>query len=135
MATTSRPCFSISRGFANPVSAVGPKTYFASRSATLFNYGGEGGIRTPDRLAPMPHLECGTINHSATSPRRQNRGRAPVVGGVNRRGWLARQGAKGENPLPLSLPGLIHGATAMEHLTIPANGAKFHLVRAGRGKP
>jgi pimeloyl-ACP methyl ester carboxylesterase len=23
----------------------------------------------------------------------------------------------------------------MEHLTIPANGAKFHLVRAGRGKP
>jgi pimeloyl-ACP methyl ester carboxylesterase len=23
----------------------------------------------------------------------------------------------------------------MEHLTIPANGARFHLVRAGRGKP
>ncbi len=32
------------------------------------NDGGEGGIRTPDRLAPMPHFECGTFNHSATSP-------------------------------------------------------------------
>ena len=29
------------------------------------------------------------------------RSRAPVVGGVNRRGWRARQGAKGENPLPV----------------------------------
>jgi hypothetical protein len=31
-------------------------------------YGGEGGIRTPDRLAPMPHFECGAFDHSATSP-------------------------------------------------------------------
>ena len=30
--------------------------------------GGEGGIRTPDRVAPMPHFECGAFNHSATSP-------------------------------------------------------------------
>src|SRR5580704_16991352 len=30
--------------------------------------GGEGGIRTPDRLAPMPHFECGAFNRSATSP-------------------------------------------------------------------
>jgi hypothetical protein len=30
--------------------------------------GGEGGIRTPDRLAPMPHFECGAFDHSATSP-------------------------------------------------------------------
>lgn len=34
----------------------------------LRRYGGEGGIRTPDRLAPMPHFECGAFNHSATSP-------------------------------------------------------------------
>jgi hypothetical protein len=27
-------------------------------------FGGEGGIRTPDRLAPMPHFECGAFNHS-----------------------------------------------------------------------
>ena len=33
--------------------------------------GGEGGIRTPDRLAPMPHFECGAFNHSATSPGRR----------------------------------------------------------------
>src|SRR6187549_1078018 len=34
----------------------------------LFITGGEGGIRTPDRLAPMPHFECGAFDHSATSP-------------------------------------------------------------------
>ena len=47
--------------------------------------GGEGGIRTPDRLAPMPHFECGAFNHSATSPRRAKsganpRGRGRVLG-------------------------------------------------------
>ena len=31
--------------------------------------GGERGIRTPDRVAPMPHFECGAFNHSAISPR------------------------------------------------------------------
>ncbi len=30
--------------------------------------GGEGGIRTPDTLASMPHFECGAFDHSATSP-------------------------------------------------------------------
>ena len=35
-----------------------------------FVSGGEGGIRTPDRLAPMPHFECGAFNRSATSPGR-----------------------------------------------------------------
>jgi hypothetical protein len=30
--------------------------------------GGEGGIRTPDTVARMPHFECGAFNHSATSP-------------------------------------------------------------------
>ncbi len=31
-------------------------------------HGGEGGIRTPDTVARMPHFECGAFNHSATSP-------------------------------------------------------------------
>ena len=31
-------------------------------------YGGEGGIRTHDTLAGMPHFECGAFDHSATSP-------------------------------------------------------------------
>lgn len=44
------------------------------------HFGGEGGIRTPDRLAPMPHFECGTFNHSATSPGRSESAVA--------RGWL-----------------------------------------------
>src|ERR1700728_5126942 len=33
--------------------------------------GGEGGIRTPDTVARMPHFECGAFNHSATSPGEQ----------------------------------------------------------------
>src|SRR5690606_28720137 len=37
------------------------RTYLAS--------GGEGGIRTHGTLASTPHFECGTFNHSATSPR------------------------------------------------------------------
>src|SRR4029077_1990441 len=37
--------------------------------------GGEGGIRTPDTVARMPHFECGAFNHSATSP--LGRARAP----------------------------------------------------------
>ena len=31
--------------------------------------GGEGGIRTHDTLASMPHFECGAFNHSTTSPK------------------------------------------------------------------
>jgi hypothetical protein len=53
-------------------------------------FGGEGGIRTPDRLAPMPHFECGTFNHSATSPGRSESAVA--------RGWLA--GVLGEVGAP-----------------------------------
>jgi hypothetical protein len=37
-------------------------------------YGGEGGIRTPDTVARMPHFECGAFNHSATSPSEAERG-------------------------------------------------------------
>ena len=41
--------------------------------------GGEGGIRTPDTLARMPHFECGAIDHSATSPqKRLNRWSKPL---------------------------------------------------------
>ena len=35
----------------------------------LAEVGGEGGIRTRDTLASMPHFECGAFNHSATSPK------------------------------------------------------------------
>src|ERR1700688_1334580 len=43
--------------------------------------GGEGGIRTPDRLAPMPHFECGAFDHSATSPSAKTGGFAPPRSG------------------------------------------------------
>src|ERR1700687_5181893 len=39
------------------------------RTSTNERSGGEGGIRTPDTVARMPHFECGAFNHSATSPR------------------------------------------------------------------
>jgi hypothetical protein len=41
--------------------------------------GGEGGIRTPDTVARMPHFECGAFNHSATSPEASRHG-SSVVG-------------------------------------------------------
>ena len=42
--------------------------------------GGEGGIRTPDTVARMPHFECGAIDHSATSPWPHRAQTAPSVG-------------------------------------------------------
>ena len=36
----------------------------------IMKYGGEGGIRTHDTVARMPHFECGAFDHSATSPLR-----------------------------------------------------------------
>ena len=65
--------------------------------------GGEGEIRTPDRLAPMPHFECGAFNHSATSPQGRAAEAARVVGGANSMGLQTRQ----ETP---SRPGLINRA-------------------------
>jgi hypothetical protein len=48
------------------------KFFLLQRTATnrekLFFWRGEGGIRTPDTVARMPHFECGAFNHSATSP-------------------------------------------------------------------
>src|SRR5687768_1403589 len=41
--------------------------------------GGEGGIRTPDTVARMPHFECGAFNHSATSPSGAGRGAIPAA--------------------------------------------------------
>src|SRR5690606_3747058 len=67
------------------------------------NDGGEGGIRTPDTLASMPHFECGAFNHSATSPAASNvRNRKAIVVEIasrrrfaserpSRRGLLYRQ--------------------------------------------
>ena len=57
-------------------------------------YGGEGGIRTHDTVARMPHFECGAFDHSATSPLNWS---APCdagryIAGVGR----GRKGAKGE---------------------------------------
>jgi hypothetical protein len=42
--------------------------------------GGEGGIRTPDTVARMPHFECGAFNRSATSP--QGRAKLERCGAV-----------------------------------------------------
>ncbi len=41
---------------------------FQARTSCGRRIGGEGGIRTPDTVARMPHFECGAFNHSATSP-------------------------------------------------------------------
>src|SRR6202040_4179278 len=60
--------------------------------------GGEGGIRTPDTVARMPHFECGAFNHSATSPR----GRGGVFENPATRIYVTERsgGDKAELPLP-----------------------------------
>src|ERR1700719_1961238 len=60
--------------------------------------GGEGGIRTPDTVARMPHFECGAFNHSATSPR----GRGGVFENPATRIYVTEGpgGDKAELPLP-----------------------------------
>ena len=50
-------CYPCVRYDLSPISQVGDS-----------RIGGEGGIRTPDTVARMPHFECGAFNHSATSP-------------------------------------------------------------------
>src|ERR1700730_7070175 len=54
--------------------------YPPKRRTTAFavgKRGGEGGIRTPDTVARMPHFECGAIDHSATSPSGPRRAKDP----------------------------------------------------------
>jgi hypothetical protein len=58
-----------------PMSQVRSVTYLSGSDKRYS--GGEGGIRTPDRLAPMPHFECGAFNHSATSPGRKSGAESP----------------------------------------------------------
>src|SRR5262245_33302468 len=43
-----------------------PAIFLIFINALNDNYGGEGGIRTPDTVTRMPHFECGAFNHSAT---------------------------------------------------------------------
>ena len=41
---------------------------FCYKKITIWTNGGRGGIRTPDRLSPMPVFKTGAFNHSATHP-------------------------------------------------------------------
>src|SRR5437868_10576613 len=59
-------------------------------------FGGEGGIRTPDTVARMPHFECGAFNHSATSPagaraRKPRQVREVLSEGLFGNKWFAQQ--------------------------------------------
>ena len=44
------------------------KAEFLPYSLTSFARCGEGEIRTPEELAPLPLFESGAFDHSATSP-------------------------------------------------------------------
>src|SRR5216117_1713051 len=63
-------------------------------------FGGEGGIRTPDRLAPMPHFECGAFDHSATSPRGRAARATHAVPGA--RGVIGHHFGKGKRVFSVS---------------------------------
>ena len=74
--TQNRQCASL-RGKHASAKPFGNKKVFRRVSEALgglqHSTGGEGGIRTPDTVARMPHFECGAFNHSATSPRLSGR--------------------------------------------------------------
>src|ERR1700756_1415022 len=75
----------------------------SGRNPELLQYddGGEGGIRTPDTLASMPHFECGAFNHSATSPcRGRARARNLATNPCLRKCGAAAQ-AWALNPVPI----------------------------------
>src|ERR1700742_2704346 len=55
--------------------------------------GGEGGIRTPDTVARMPHFECGAFNHSATSPSGAGQ-KSPWYGRSHNRRTPAKQASR-----------------------------------------
>jgi len=45
-----------------------PEKIGETEYAVYENLGGEGGIRTLDRVAPVPPFQGGDLNHSSTSP-------------------------------------------------------------------
>ena len=58
---------------------LGTRTISVTSSSKAI--GGEGGIRTHDALSGTPHFECGTFNHSATSPKVERTPREVRVSG------------------------------------------------------
>ncbi len=55
-------------GTSFPTNCSGGIYMSGNRRLLKVHDGGEGGIRTHDTLAGMPHFECGAFDHSATSP-------------------------------------------------------------------
>tara|TARA_A100001015_G_scaffold103474_1_gene114861 strand:+ start:3162 stop:3374 length:213 start_codon:yes stop_codon:yes gene_type:complete len=45
--------------------------FFFCESQSRCYVGGGGGIRTPERVAPLPVFKTGAFNHSATPPKPQ----------------------------------------------------------------
>src|ERR1700738_825206 len=109
-----------------------PRPYFTGLSRSHFKVAEREGFEPPIGL----HLcRISSAVHSTTLPPLQEAktGRfSPTVGASSRRGWRGRQGAEAKNSAGA---GWGKGTTTMEHLTVQANGAAFHVARAGTGKP
>gem|GEM_PF-4662316 len=66
-AAQRRACLTARQGFLQSrVSAADADFTLSEQEVSIL---GEGGIRTLDAREGMPHFECGTFNHSATSPK------------------------------------------------------------------
>jgi hypothetical protein len=94
--------------------------------------GGEGGIRTPDTVARIPHFECGAIDHSATSPWSQGQtarsvGRYVSNAAGRNKGW--RDGAADRSLERSRRPGSPVFASAM------ACAHPRGVLRSGRVSP
>src|SRR5438477_11835508 len=84
----------------------------------------------------MPHFECGAFDHSATSPgANSGDSSGPRSGRV-----LGEDGgpdkARGQDFRPdPGWPETPKRSRKMQHLTVRANGAAFHVARIGHGPP
>src|SRR5664279_1709127 len=94
--------------------------------------GGEGGIRTPDRLAPMPHFECGAFDHSATSPENGADSMAVVALQAARSAQARRLYASPKRPRPCGMVTDDPGAAAMPAKAAANSVWRNGLVRRGR---
>ena len=118
-------------------SQTAPNCGHCAKEKTLFirglGGGGEGGIRTLDTVARIPHFECGAFDHSATSPRSRVRLRGMCPG--SKRGRPLAASPSLAKPHPAQFRGTLRHCRLRKGRCAPypwAYGQGHFLFPAGR---
>jgi hypothetical protein len=69
-------------------------TFVAFSYLLSWDYGGEGGIRTPDRVTPMPDFESGAFNRALPPLRRGNSLRIRAIRAIRHLSLYPNQGSE-----------------------------------------